>query len=300
MTRDNMTPATIYMGIDGGGSKCKARVQAARVEGVGIAGPANPFQNLEQARSSIVEAASLALADAGIAADKLSSVIAGVGLAGVNVPRFMALMQAWDHPFAEMYLTTDIHIACLSAHGGENGAVIVAGTGSVGYTCIDGRTASYGGHGFPFGDKGSGAWIGLEAIKAAMLALDGLGPPTLLLQGIEQQLDALGLDIADRMAGARTRDYAALAPMVLDYASQGDSVATAIIEDGVGYLSDMAERMRADGAQSICLLGGLSGKINQWMPPSLLECLVDARQEPDYGALLYARNCHQDSQQKTG
>ena len=76
-------------------------------------------------------------------ANQIGETIAGVGLAGVNVPRFMKLMQAWDHPFGEMHLTTDIHIACLAAHGGENGAVIVAGTGSVGYMSVDSTTRSF-------------------------------------------------------------------------------------------------------------------------------------------------------------
>ncbi len=293
MTCENRMPETLYLGIDGGGSKCKARVQSSSVEGVGIAGPANPFQNLELAKRSIVEATQLALADAGLPADSISKLVAGIGLAGVNVPRFMALMQSWDHPFASMYLTTDIHIACLSAHGGENGAVIVTGTGSVGYTCINDKTTSYGGHGFPFGDKGSGAWLGLEATRAALLTVDELGPQTCLLPMIEQQLGVTGMDIADAMAGARTRDYAALAPLVLEAAERGDAVAREIICSGAAYIDAMATRMLKDGADSFCLLGGLSGKIRQWMQPELIKHLVEPRQEPDHGALLFARNCHQ-------
>ena len=286
-------PAPLYLGIDGGGSKCKARIQGVNVTGVGIAGPANPFQNLEQAKKSIIDASLLALANAGLPESRMPELVAGVGLAGVNVPKFMALMQHWDHPFAKMYLTTDIHVACLSAHGGENGAVIVAGTGSVGYACIDGKSTSYGGHGFPFGDKGSGAWLGLEAIKAALLYLDHLGPKTCLLQRIEQHLEVQGLDIAEAMAGARTRDYGALAPLVLAAADSGDIVARGIIEDGAAYLSEMATRMLAAGADGFCLLGGLADKISQWMAPEVIEFLVEPKQEPDHGAVLFAVNSHE-------
>ncbi|MEP5568655.1 MAG: BadF/BadG/BcrA/BcrD ATPase family protein [Halioglobus sp.] len=281
-------PTPLYLGIDGGGSKCKARIQGLNVAGTGTAGPANPFQNLEQAKESIIDASLLALADAGLPKTMMSELVAGVGLAGVNVPKFMDLMQRWDHPFAKMYLTTDIHIACLSAHGGENGAVIVAGTGSVGYACIDGKSTSYGGHGFPFGDKGSGAWLGLEAIKAALLYLDHLGPETCLLQDIEQNLEVNGLDIAEAMAGARTRDYGSLAPLVLSAADSGDIVARGIIEDGAAYLSEMASRMLAAGADGFCLLGGLADNISRWMAPEVIEFLVEPKQEPDYGALLFA------------
>lgn len=286
-------PETVYLGIDGGGSKCKARIRGMNTEGVGVAGPANPFQNLEQAKQSIIEASQLALADAKLPEAMISQLVAGVGLAGVNVPRFMDLMQSWNHPFAQMYLTTDIHIACLSAHGGENGAVIVAGTGSVGYASINGTSTSYGGHGFPFGDKGSGAWLGLEAIKAALLHMDTLGPETSLLQAIEQKLAVKGLDIADAMASARTRDYGSLAPLVLAAADKGDSVAKSILEDGAGYLNDMASRMLNAGAESFCLLGGLSGKISQWMDPEVIQYLVEPKEEPDHGALLFATTSHE-------
>ena len=292
MTAEQVSTETLYVGIDGGGSKCKARLRGADIEGVGVAGPANPFQNLDLARESIVEATLLALDDAGLPSSAVGGLVAGIGLAGVNVPRFFQLMAEWNHPFAEMHLTSDIHIACLSAHGGENGAVIVAGTGSVGYTCINGRTTSYGGHGFPFGDKGSGAWLGLEAIKAALLALDGLGPKTRLLGDIENYLGVDGLNMVDVMSRARTRDYGALAPLVLDAAEQGDAVAVAIVRDGAAYLDDMAARMLADGANSFCLLGGLSGKIRQWMRADLTRHLVEPLQEPDFGALLFAESCH--------
>ena len=292
MTAEQARTETLFVGIDGGGSKCKARIRGAGIEGVGVAGPANPFQNLELARESILEATVLALADANLPESTLGGLVAGVGLAGVNVPRFFHLMEAWQHPFARMYLTSDIHIACLSAHGGENGAVIVAGTGSVGYTCINGKTTSYGGHGFPFGDKGSGAWLGLEAIKAALLALDNLGPQTRLLADIESHLEVQGLDMVDIMSRARTRDYGALAPLVLDAAEQGDAVAVAIVRDGAAYLDDMAARMLANGANYFCLLGGLSGKIRQWMRADLTRHLVEPLQEPDYGALLFAQSCH--------
>ena len=267
MTAFESSTEVVYVGIDGGGSTCKARVRGPGVEGTGIAGPAHPFQDMPR-------------------------LVAGVGLAGVNVPRYYDLMAHWQHPFAELHLTTDIHIACLSAHGGADGAVIVAGTGSVGYSCIDGVTSSYGGHGFPLGDKGSGAWMGLEAVRAALLTLDGLGPETTLLPAIEKHLGVRGLDVIDNLSRAGSRDFGALAPLVLEAAERGDAVATAIVRDGASYLDDMAAAMLATGARSVCLLGGLAGKIRRWMRSDLMQYLADPLQEADYGALLYAQRCH--------
>ena len=280
----------LFLGIDGGGSKCKARLvdAAGRLLGEGVAGPANAFQNQEQARQSITESARRALAAAQLPDTSLGHIVAGAGLAGVNVPRIARQMEAWQHPFARLYVATDIHIACLAAHGGQEGAVIVAGTGSVGYSLLGGVGTSYGAHGFPFGDKGSGAWLGLEAMQAVLLALDGLDPDTRLLGRVEAHLGERGLGIIDAMAGATPREYGALAPLVLDCAGRGDAVALGIVENGASYLSDMAQKLLPEGGAGLCMLGGLGEKLTPWMRPQVVERIVPALGQPDEGAVQFA------------
>ena len=157
----------LYLGIDGGGSKCKAIIIDAHdnVLGTGIAGPANPFQDYQQTIISIVESAYLALADAKLVKSEINRLIVGIGLAGVNLPSIFEQMSQWQHPFAQMHLTTDLHIACLGAHQGGDGAIMITGTGSCGYSHINGQATMIGAHGFLHGDKGSGAWLGLQAVK---------------------------------------------------------------------------------------------------------------------------------------
>ena len=55
--------------------------------------------------------------------------VAGLGLAGVNVLRFIKTLINWQHPFAAMYVTTDLH-GLYWCHRGADGAVIITGTGS--------------------------------------------------------------------------------------------------------------------------------------------------------------------------
>jgi glucosamine kinase len=287
----------LYLGIDGGGSKCRARLvdDENTLLGVGTAGPANPFQNLLQARESIITAAEQALDAAGLDRGMLGSLLAGVGLAGVNIPRFHSLMAAWDHPFRRMYLTTDIHIACLGAHRGRSGAVLVVGTGSVGYAFAGPATLSLGGHGFPFGDIGSGAWLGLEAMKAALLAMEELGPATTLVTALERQLGACGLDIIDTMAGARSRDYARLAPAVFEVATAGDPVASAIVAQGANYLDALALRLLQTGAQSLSMLGGLAERYTAMMSAEVRAQLVAPEGQPDAGAVRFAMMRHREA-----
>ena len=56
----------------------------------------------------------------------MSRLIVGAGLAGVNMPEYFRIFSEWQHPFQELHLTSDLHVACIGAHQGGDGAVIIA------------------------------------------------------------------------------------------------------------------------------------------------------------------------------
>lgn len=285
---------TLYLGIDGGGSKCRARIISAADEvlGTGVGGPANPLHGVEQTIDSITTAAELALLDAGLPIATMERLVAGVGLAGVNLPSLFQVMNNWQHPFQSMFLTTDLHIACLGAHKGDEGAVMVAGTGSCGYAYVNGASTILGAHGFPFGDKGSGAWMGLEAVKAVLLASDGLGPQTQLTQMIGDHLQASGVMIVDKMAAAKSSDYARLAIFTLNAAEQNDPVALAILQEGAAYMSAIAEKLWETGVKRMSFIGGLSERVTPWLKPAVAQHLSPPLAQPEFGAVYYARQQH--------
>jgi glucosamine kinase len=285
--------STIILGIDGGGSKCKAVAvdssDQGRVLGHGRAGAANPSQDFDQALESIVCSAKEAMIDAGLADVPLSDVVAGVGLAGVNLPSVFEAVQQWQHPFKNMFLTTDLHIACLGAHGGAEGAVMVIGTGSCGYINDGNQGIIYGAHGFPFGDKGSGAWVGLEAIKAVLLAQDDLGPETQLTQSVSQILGVTDLRIVEKMIGAKSKQYARLAPAVVEAAENGDAVALSIVLEGAEYLSAVAKKLLAGNPARFSLLGGLSHKMTTWFDNNVVKQIAEPMAQPEMGAIYFAK-----------
>lgn len=285
----------LYLGIDGGGTKCRARIISAseRIMGTGVGGPANPLHGVQQTLNSIQTATELALLDAGLPASAINQLIAGVGLAGVNLPSLFEIINNWQHPFAGMYLTTDLHIACLGAHSRDDGAVMVAGTGSCGYSYVKGKATVLGAHGFPFGDIGSGAWMGLEAIKAVLLASDNLGPQTMLTDSIGEHLQAKGVMIVDKMAAAKSSDYAKLAIFVLDAADAGDSIALSIVKQGAAYMSAVAEKLWETEPPRMSLLGGLGPRLIPWMSPSIAESLSPPLNQPEFGAIYYAKKMSQ-------
>lgn len=283
-----------FLGIDGGGSKCKACIATAegRVLGTGLAGPANPLHGLKQTLGSIERAARIALQDAGLPSEALQNLVAGVGLAGVNVPDLYRSISEWHHPFDALYLTTDLGIACLGAHSSDDGAVIVVGTGSSGYARVNGVEHLVGGYGFPYGDQGSGAWMGLEAVKAVLMAYDQLGPSTTLTERVEKQLGAKGVEIIGLMSGLPSSEYAKLAPLVFAAAKEGDAVAQKVLAEGGKYISSMAYKLLEFQPGRLALIGGLADPIESWLDPEVLKCLSVPLGTPEEGALLFARNEH--------
>ncbi|MBA6230605.1 MULTISPECIES: N-acetylglucosamine kinase [unclassified Colwellia] len=282
----------IFLGIDGGGSKCKAIVMSGdnKILGTGIAGPANPLHGYEQAINSIAESAKLALKDAEIDESELGHIVAGVGLAGVNLPALFKQMSNWQHPFKKMYLTTDLLVACLGAHNGKDGAVIITGTGSCGFSYVEGHSYIVGAHGFPHGDKGSGAWFGLQAAKQSLLSLDGLIPPSSINDKILALLKVKDdVELVEVIAGKPAAFYARMANLVFDSAEEGDKLALAIVNEGAEYISHVAKQLLKQHPPEISLIGGLTPRIKPWLDIDLQAKLIEPLYPPEVGSIIFAK-----------
>ena len=72
---------------------------------------------------------------------------------------------ARDWPFAGVKVYDDIDIAHAGALGGEDGGVIIVGTGSAALAIVGGERFQSGGWGFPIGDQMSGAILGRELVR---------------------------------------------------------------------------------------------------------------------------------------
>ncbi|NMH64726.1 N-acetylglucosamine kinase [Shewanella salipaludis] len=281
----------VFIGIDGGGSKCRASLYSHEegILGTGIAGRANPLHGLAHTFESILASTELALKDAGMSSCDTHELVAGVGLAGVNVPHLYQEIATWGHPFKQMFVTTDLHTACIGAHNGGEGAVIITGTGSCGYAHVGEQSLSLGGHGFALGDKGSGAWLGLRAAEQALLALDGFATQTLLSERLLAHFaatDAMG--IVEHLAGRSSSHYARLARLVLQCAQEGDAVARAIVEEGAAYISEMALRLFEIDPPRFSMIGGLAEPLLPWLAEEVVARLAPTLAPPEIGAVYFA------------
>ena len=182
-----------------------------------------------------------------------------LGLAGTSSPA----VRAWasrvlsSSVSGELLICGDEEIALDAAFAGGPGILVVAGTGSntIGRTDA-GETFGAGGWGPVLGDEGSGTWIGLEAIRAALCAHDRerVGDanraqpcidPTSLLREIEQhwRLNSLG----ELVAYANQRgdcdhpapEFASLAPIVARRAEQGDALAAEVLTRAGEQLAEL-------------------------------------------------------------
>lgn len=233
------------LGVDLGGSMTRALVadlDGHRV-GFGTAGGGNPVsRGIEETARSLRAAVGEALAT--ISPDRI--VHAVLGFAGANT-----FGDAVDTAIADVWQTVgltcprvlrpDAEIAFAAGTAESDGFVLVAGTGAVAGHVRDARLVmSVDGHGWLLGDRGSGYWLGREAVCAALAAGEG-GASTELRAAVAH---ALGVHAAEPASAVITRAVyqrppialAELAPLVTMAATRGDAVARTIMDRAADLL----------------------------------------------------------------
>jgi len=285
------TKGTTYLGIDGGGTRCRARIEdeSGRLLGEASSGPATTRIGVEKAWRSIIEATEAAAAQAGLSREDFARMHAAAGLAGLGRRGAEAALGTIAHPFASIVFISDGMAACLGAHSGTDGAIVVAGTGSVGVGLIGGREIRFAGYGFPVSDEGSGADMGLQVVRLALRAADRRFELTPLLSEVLRAFDCDPYQAVAWSEEARAADYAAFAPIVMRHASQGDPVGRRIVERTADAIGDLLDLFLAKGIERLSLVGGLAEPITPWLTPDLRARLKRPDADAAAGALLVAR-----------
>ncbi|WP_018637539.1 BadF/BadG/BcrA/BcrD ATPase family protein [Parafrankia elaeagni] len=174
-------PVSFLLGVDGGGTKTTAAVLDLRRAALSTftAGPSNPDVNgLDVAAESITEAVRGALDAAGASAGDLGGAVLAIASADSEENQ-AALRDRLPHlaRVEHVLVLNDVVAAWAAGTLGRPGVAVISGTGSntLG-VAADGRTWRCGGWGHLLGDEGSGHWIGLEGIRAAVAFRDGRAP----------------------------------------------------------------------------------------------------------------------------
>lgn len=281
----------LYLGVDGGGSKCRALlVDASGQElGSGISGTANLMRGIENAQNAILDAFAMAREQAGLSEDAARSVIAGLGIAGANLPELKQALLNWQHPFSKVHVTSDLEVACLGAHRGGAGGVVIIGTGSCGLVNSDKGAISIGGHGFLLGDKGSGAWYGLRAVQCALEGISHPGSATKLSQKIFERAEVkTEMALVAKYAQASPKQFAEFAPLVFELAEE-DAIAAEIVRVGVTYIEKLCLQILGHNPERFSLIGGLSHLVYKRFSKALQSQIKPPLAKPETGAVLFAR-----------
>jgi len=284
--------AVLLLGIDGGGTRCRARLSnyAGEPLGEAVTGPANLRLGVGVSFSSVVEAARQCLDDAGLPEQNIGRIVACLALAGASEPAYLAAARSHRHPFRKVIVTTDAHAACVGAHGEKDGGVIVAGTGTVAWAVINDKTYRVGGWGLPISDEGSGAWIGSEALRRVLWAYDGRIEWTPMLHVLFADFAEDPHAIVSWTATASPRDFGLFAPCIADYANRGDAAAIELMRMAAVHVDGLAARLIALGAPSVALVGGFAAAVRPWLGAETKTHLVEPAGDALQGALMLARS----------
>ena len=240
-------------------------------------------------------------------------VVAVVGLAGAGSQQTRRQIQAALAAEASLLGTdkvcvvSDIEVAAAAALADGAGVALWSGTGSFAVARDDdGRLWRTGGRGPLLGDEGSAYAMAVAAASAAVRSRDRTGPPTDLLPRLSDALDVAGAEaIASIMQAQSPGDIAALFPIVVNVAADGDEPAQSILDAGAEALAVLAnaccQRAGASPAGTHVVLGGgalcqrayADRVVEQLLEHGFCDVARTAPRQPCEGAALLARAWHQ-------
>jgi glucosamine kinase len=228
------------LGIDGGATKTLAAVlDIARGElHVGHGGPSNQDAvGVQAAGQALFDAADEALAGAGIEDDQLDGAVLAV--AGTDTEAVLAHVR--KERSQDWIVVGDVVGAWATATGARPGVGAISGTGSnVFGVGADGGAWRAGGWGHLLGDEGSGYWLGIQSIKAALRDREASGPPTALSDAAVAFFDAPSVEALATLVYSKPLTKGQIAAFAIEtagLAERGDAVARGLYEAGARKLA---------------------------------------------------------------
>jgi N-acetylglucosamine kinase-like BadF-type ATPase len=234
------TAARFLLGIDGGATKTLAAVLDVErgVVHLGHGGPSNQDAvGVQEAGRALFDAADEALAGAGIGDGELDAAVLAV--AGTDTEAVVRHVRA--ERSEEWIVVGDVVGAWATATGAQPGVGAISGTGSnVFGVGGDGRAWRAGGWGHLLGDEGSGHWLGIESIKAALRDRERSGPETALSETAIEFFEVASVEALATLLYSKPLTKSEIAAFAIEtarLAEHGDAVARELYEMGARELA---------------------------------------------------------------
>ena len=166
------------------------------------------------------------------------------------------LFKVYGFDENKIIITSDADMAIESVSG--DGIILISGTGSICFGKKGADRFRVGGLGRLIGDEGSGYYIGIRALKAALEDEYGWGNATTLKKALRDYFDTSDLKtVVAPFYASKITSYqiAAIAPIVFDQvknAEANDDIASGIINEAAQELGKMLSRMIRMGKFLAC------------------------------------------------
>lgn len=231
------------IGIDGGGTKTEAAAYSMNGKELASAktGFGNVLINKEEAIDNIISAIDQCILKISNNEEVNQCEYIYLGLAGSeagDASSFITktLVARYN---VKIKVVNDAVIALASLLKGEDGILTISGTGSISYGLKKEITKSAGGWGHLLGDEGSGYFIAIEALKLITLEEDLNMEPSELTKALLKKIGVRSKkDIISFVYGSTKSDIAALVPIIVEVATNGEPTAIQILKTSGQDLAD--------------------------------------------------------------
>ena len=235
----------IYCGVDGGGTKTKVVVASdERIIGTFQTGPsALDTVSMSEAQKHIEEALQEIIGDT----YQIDRMFIGLG----GVPSREAGKEFAEHMMSSTYIKDTAVIECdndiinafNASCSGRNNITLIIGTGSVGYGKDDsGKSHRASGVHYLEGDRGSGYYLGLQALQLVSKVFDGRMDSTPLLSHLLSHFEIKTFEdivqLFSRLSDDRTV-VASVAKTVVEFAQNGDELALDLLDNAASEIADI-------------------------------------------------------------
>jgi glucosamine kinase len=283
-----VTSAPLFLGVDGGATRSRARLRDADgnslAEATGAA--ANIHVDFVAAVAAMRAVVDELLGKAGLGDANRAPIAMGLGLAGFKQGSDQTRVSAAFPGFRLVCAANDATAACIGAHAGADGGLVIAGTGSAAIARVHGQETIIGGRGFALGDDGSGSHIGLDALRSAMRAFDGLAPASALTDDIVAEFGGDPVAMMNWALEAKPGDFGALAPRVFEHAASHDPIALGIVNAAARAIGALTLGIVALGAERVAMVGGVGEAMRPYFEPDVAARLSAPLYDPTDGAIL--------------
>ena len=299
-----------FIGLDGGGTKTKCVLCDSSLNKIyeSVGDPSNfLIIGTKPVAETILELIVECSDKSNVELNKIKGILIGTTGAGrisdANSLRDSVVQAAQIKNISlnNFFVESDARIALEGALSGKPGSILIAGTGSIMFGKDESGTIHrVGGFGRIIGDEGSGLTLGRKGLNLLAKQLDEREKLNAFGEEIKRQFNIIDQSELIRKVYSENLNVQDVAPLVMRYASEGDSQCYKIIDDETNelilHILAMQKKLSSDKLKVVFIGGTIANKnfysdmlldkINKFLPNVSVQT---ADYPPEIGAVIMAK-----------